>query len=51
MQGDSSTNAFIKKLAEKDREKTALLYAKGKENINNQPNQQPPTKKNKRNKT
>ena len=50
MQTESSKNCFFKKLADKDKEKTILLYAKGKENVQNQP-QQLVAKKNKRTKT
>ena len=50
MQTESSKNSFFKKLVDKDKEKATLLYAKGKENVNNQP-QQTTVKKNKRIKT
>jgi hypothetical protein len=50
MQTESSKNSFFKKLVDKDKEKTNLLYAKGKENVNNQ-SQQLAIKKNKRTKT
>lgn len=50
MQTESSKNSFFKKLVDKDKEKTTILYAKGKENVNCQP-QQAPLKKNKRTKT
>jgi hypothetical protein len=50
MQTETSKNSFFKKLVDKDKEKSTLLYAKGKENFNNQ-SQMTTVKKNKRMKT
>ena len=50
MQTDSSKSSFFKKLVDKDKEKSTLLYSKGKENLNSQIHQ-PFIKKNTRIKT